>query len=121
MGSSGVTGLRAGYFIGSDNMSENQKRLLFLHLIGIGVFNIVDYILTLEFLNKGFYEANPIMARMIGNYEFPLVKLLLVPLLLLALWQHRDKIGDILSKLTWIPFIGYFSLMGYYRFLIINF
>ena len=102
-------------------MSTNQKRLLFWQLIGIGAFNKVDYLLTLEFLSKGFYESNPIMAQMIGTYEFPLVKLLLIPLILICLWQHKDKIGDMLTKITWIPFMGYFSLMYYYRVLIINF
>ena len=102
-------------------MLENQKRLLFWHLIGIGVFNIVDYILTLDFLSQGFYEANPIIATTIGTYEFPMIKLILIPLVLLAMWQHKERIGNYLVLLTWVPFIGYFSLMGYYRFLIINF
>ena len=102
-------------------MSENQRRLLFWQLIGIGAFNKVDYILTLEFLNKGFYEANPLIDPMIGTYEFSMVKLILIPLVLLALWQHKDRIGNYLTKLSWIPFLGYFSLMSYYRFLIINF
>lgn len=102
-------------------MSTNQKQLLFWKLIGIGAFNNVDYILTLEFLNKGFYEANPLIASTIGTYEFPMVKLILIPLVLLALWQHKDKIGSSIGKLSWIPFLGYFSLMGYYRFLIIHF
>jgi len=102
-------------------MSNKQKRLLFWHLIGIGAFNKADYILTLEFLDRGFYEANPIIASTIGTYEFPLVKLILVPLLLFTLWQHKDKIGNAITKLSWIPFIGYFSLMVYYRFLIVTF
>lgn len=102
-------------------MSEIQKRLLFWQLIGIGTFNKADYILTLEFLDKGFYEANPIMANTIGTYEFPLVKLILVPLLLLVLWQHKDKIGNKTTILSWIPFVGYFSLMVYYRFLVVTF
>ncbi|WP_422487186.1 DUF5658 family protein [Gudongella sp. DL1XJH-153] len=102
-------------------MSDSKKRLLFWHLVGIGVFNKVDYILTLEFLDNGFYEANPLMATMIGTYEFPMVKLILVPLVLLALWQHKDKIGDLITKLSWVPFLGYFSLMVYYRFLIVSY
>ena len=102
-------------------MDKDGKRLLFWQLFGIGAFNNADYILTLEFLDKGFYEANPIIRTMIGTYEFPMVKLILVPLVLLALWQHKDRIGDYITKLSWIPFLGYFSLMGYYRYLIINF
>lgn len=102
-------------------MTKKHRRLLFWHLVGIGVFNMVDYILTLEFLDNGFYEANPLMATMIGTYEFPMVKLVLVPLVLVALWQHKDRIGDMLAKIFWIPFLGYFSLMVYYRFLIISY
>ena len=102
-------------------MDKDGKRLLFWQLFGIGAFNNADYILTLEFLDKGFYEANPIIRTMIGTYEFPMVKLILVPLVLLALWQHKDRIGDYIITLSWIPFLGYFSLMGYYRYLIINF
>ena len=102
-------------------MSSNKKRLLFWHLVGIGAFNMVDYILTLDFLGYGFYEANPFIASTIGTYEFPLVKLILVPLVLLSLWQYKERIGSYLTILTWIPFIGYFSLMLYYRFLVISF
>ena len=102
-------------------MSDIRKRLLFWHLIGIAAFNNADYILTLEFLDKGFYEANPIIASTIVTYEFPLVKLILVPLLLLALWQHNDKIGNRTAKLYWIPFVGYYSLMVYYWVLIVTF
>ena len=111
----------AGYFIGVIFMNDNQNRLLFWQLLGIGAFNLVDYILTLEFLTLGFYEANPLIAPMIGTYEFPMVKLLLIPLVLFAIWQHRDRIGDMLVKLFWIPFLGYFSLMLYFRFLITSF
>jgi hypothetical protein len=102
-------------------MSDKQDRLLFWQLIGIGSFNIVDYLLTLEFLDIGFNEANPIIANIIGTYEFPLVKLFLVPLLLIVIWQHNDKIGNKTSRLYWIPFAGYYSLMVYYWFLIVAF
>lgn len=67
-------------------MPYNKKRLLFWKLISIGAFNKVDYIPTLEFLGKGFYETNPLMADMIETYNFSLVKLILIPLILLALW-----------------------------------
>lgn len=101
-------------------MSENKKRLLFWHLVGIGAFNIADYTLTMDFLDLGFTEVNPIIRSLVGTYHFPLVKLMLVPLILVALWQHKDRIGNALATLTWIPFIGYFFLMVYYRILIIT-
>ncbi|MCR3956711.1 MAG: DUF5658 family protein [Gudongella sp.] len=71
--------------------------------------------------NIHFTEANPIMASMVGTYQFPMVKLVLVPLLLIFLWQHKERIGNMLVSLTWIPFLGYLSLMVYYRFLIVTF
>ena len=102
-------------------MSMEQSRLLFWHLVGTGSFNIVDYFLTLDFLERGFEEANPIMASMIGTYEFPLVKLLLVPLLLIAIWQNKNRLKLAATKLSWIPFLSYFVLMVYYRFLLVGF
>lgn len=99
-------------------MSVTQKRIMFWHLIGTGSFNIVDYILTLEFLEIGFHEANPIMASMVHTYEFPLVKLILVPLLLLALWQNKDRFKGAAAKLSWVPFMSYFVLMVYYSVLL---
>lgn len=99
-------------------MSMVQRRMMFWHLIGTGSFNIVDYILTLEFLEIGFYEANPIMASMVFTHEFPLVKLLLVPLLLIAIWQYKDRLKGVATILSWIPFTGYFALMVYYSVLL---
>lgn len=102
-------------------MSITQTKLLFWHLIGTGAFNIADYFLTLDFLDRGFQEANPIMASMIGTYEFPMVKLLLVPLLLLAIWQNKDRIRGVAIRLSWIPFMSYFFLMVYYHFLVMGY
>lgn len=99
-------------------MGGLNSRVLFWQLFGIFAFNKADYILTLDFLDMGFHEANPIMASMVGTYEFHLVKLVFVPLLLLVLWQHRQRLGKVLTRLAWIPFVGYLSLMGYYRLLV---
>jgi len=102
-------------------MSYNQERLFFWQLIGVGVFNIADYIITLDFLKKGFHECNPLMAAIIGSYGFPLVKLILIPLVLLALWQKKELIGKSIARLFWLPFLIYFYLMGYYGVLMISF
>ena len=75
---------------------------------------------TIKRLEKGFEEANPIMASMIGTYAFPLVKLLLVPLLLIAIWQNRDRLRVVATKFSWIPFLCYFILMIYYRCLLVG-
>ena len=96
-------------------MSKNQERLLWLLLIGIAAFNKSDYILTLEALEQGFSEANPVLALTVGTYAFHLVKLLLAPLLLIGLWLMRHRVGKRLINYVWVPFLGYFSLMVYFR------
>lgn len=96
-------------------MPVSLERLLRLHLIGIGSFNMADFFLTLDAMDKGHSEANPLLAGMIDTFEFPLLKLLLIPLILIFLWQMRHRMGKSLVTLTWIPFLGYFSLLVYYR------
>ncbi|MBF7095759.1 DUF5658 family protein [Alkalibacter mobilis] len=100
-------------------MTRNQERLLWLLLVGIAAFNKTDYFLTLDALDKGYKEANPILSPLIGTYEFPLVKLVLVPLLLILVWLMRNRIGDKLIRFVWLPFIGYFLLMVYFRIFIV--
>ena len=39
--------------------AKRNKRLLWLLLLGIGVFNVADYFLTLYAVKQGFREANP--------------------------------------------------------------
>ncbi|WP_420841495.1 DUF5658 family protein [Gudongella oleilytica] len=39
----------------------------------MGAFNIVDYLLTVDFLDYGLYEVNPFMASTIGTCEFTLL------------------------------------------------
>jgi len=95
-------------------MPKSMERLLWLQLIGIATFNKVDYLMTLEALERGFKEANPFLAPMVGTFEFPLVKLLLVPLLLLLLWQLRHKIRRSLVTLAWVPFVAYSSVVLYH-------
>ena len=92
-----------------------MDRLLWLQLIGIAAFNKVDYLMTLEALERGYKEANPLLASMVGTFQFPLVKLLLVPLLLIFMWQMRHRIGKSLVTLTWVPFVAYSSVVLYHR------
>lgn len=96
-------------------MPKSLERLLFLQLIGIAAFNKVDYLMTLEALERGFKEANPLLAPLVHSYEFPLVKLLLVPLLLILLWQLRHRIGAALVRIAWLPFAAYTSVVLYHR------
>ena len=92
-----------------------MDRLLWLQLIGIAAFNQVDYLMTLEALERGYKEANPLLASMVGTFQFPLVKLLLVPLLLIFMWQMRHRIGKSLVTLTWVPFAAYSMVVLYHR------
>ncbi|SCZ81845.1 hypothetical protein SAMN03080599_03090 [Acidaminobacter hydrogenoformans DSM 2784] len=92
-----------------------MDRLLWLQLIGIAAFNKVDYLMTLEALERGYKEANPLLASMVGTFQFPLVKLLLVPLLLIFMWQMRHRIGKSLVTLTWVPFTAYSMVVLYHR------
>ncbi|MCD4713437.1 MAG: DUF5658 family protein [Clostridiales bacterium] len=101
-------------------MQKSKEGLLRWQLIGIGAFNITDYFLTLEALEKGHTEANPLLITIVNTLEFPLVKLILVPLLLYWLWLKRHRIGDSLTKVVWIPFFGYFILMVYFRYLLLH-
>ena len=55
---------------------NSNKRLLWL-LLGIGVFNVADYFLTLYAVKQGFREANPFMDAILHTYWFPKVKLLI--------------------------------------------
>lgn len=96
------------------------ERILWLQLIGVSAFNVADYLLTLEALANGYTEANPILALIIDTYAFHLAKLLLVPLLLIFIWQMRYRVGKSLVTLAWIPFIGYFFLMVYHSMFIIR-
>ncbi|MDW7660532.1 MAG: DUF5658 family protein, partial [Bacillota bacterium] len=75
-------------------MQKSKEGLLRWQLIGIGAFNITDYFLTLEALEKGHTEANPLLITIVNTLEFPLVKLILVPLLLYWLWLKRHRIGE---------------------------
>lgn len=96
-------------------MAEPSKRLLWLQLIGVCAFNIADYFLTIQAMENGCREANPIVGPMLGTFQFPLAKLIVVPLLLIFIWKMRDRMGTALATFAWVPFMGYFSLMVYYR------
>lgn len=101
-------------------MDKTKEGLLKWQLIGIGAFNITDFFLTIEALERGHTEANPLLLTIINTLEFPLVKLILVPLLLYWLWIKRHQIGDSLTKVVWLPFFCYFLLMVYFRYLLIH-
>ncbi len=94
---------------------KRNERLLWLLLMGIFAFNKVDFLLTLDALEMGFREANPFLVPLVGTPAFPLVKLLVVPLLLLLVWSIRHRVGDRLVRYMAVPFGAYFSLMLYFQ------
>lgn len=94
---------------------QRNERLLWLLMIGIFAFNKVDFMLTLDALELGFREANPLLAPLVGTPAFALVKLLGVPVLLLVVWRLRHQVGDRLAGYMAVPFGAYFSLMIYFH------
>lgn len=97
--------------------AKRNKRLLWLLLFGIGVFNVADYFLTLYAVKQGFSEANPFMDAILHTVWFPKVKLLVVPLLLLSVLLYRKRAGDRLYYYVGVLFMAYASLMLYYAWL----
>ena len=98
--------------------AKRNKRLLWLVLLGVGVFNVADYFLTLYAVKQGFREANPFMDAILHTFWFPKVKLLAVPLLLLVIWLHRKRIGGRMQYYAGTLFAAYTSLMVYYAWLL---
>jgi hypothetical protein len=99
-------------------VEPNKKhRLLYLLLLGAGVFNVADYFLTLHALRMGFREGNPLIDLVVDTVFFAKIKLIIVPLLLLSLWFRREKVGPRIYFYVWLVFIAYLLLMGYYKWL----
>lgn len=92
-------------------------KLLGKMLIGVGVFNVLDYFLTLYALDQGFREGNPVMNIIINTAYFSIVKLLIVPLCLIFLWHIRNKVGFRIYYYVSVVFFAYMSLAIYYTWL----
>ena len=104
--------------VGGIRAEARGYRLPGLLLFGAGVFNIVDYYVTGLALQQGFAEGNPLMAQLVGTASFAWVKLALVPLLLLAVWLLRGRVGHRLHAYAWLVFCCYGSLMLYFAWLL---
>ncbi|MFO8060992.1 MAG: DUF5658 family protein [Bacillota bacterium] len=83
-------------------------------LISLGVFNAIDYMLTLRCLEGGLLEGNPIMAPIVGTAWFPLIKVILVPLGLYMIWKVRYQIGTIARASVLLATGVYAGLMWYF-------
>lgn len=91
-----------------------NKRLLCLLLAGTGIFNICDYFLTVHVVGEGHGELNPVVNLMLNTKLFPVVKLVLIPAALLAIWLLRSRAGKRLLLYSWVMFISYSFLMVYF-------
>ena len=96
-------------------MLKGRHPFLKFFLIGIGIFNVADYFLTLEVISQGHEEANPIIDAILPTIYFPIVKLVVVPLLLLFLWNLRQHFNRRCMLYVWTGFMVYFSLMIYFK------
>ena len=85
------------------------KRMFGILLFLIGLLNVADYFFTVKALELGGREANPIMLLAIeaNEWMFPVVKLALVPLALIAVWLTEGKSNVAVFVATWIVFLSY--------------
>ncbi len=82
-----------------------------------GVFNIIDYYVTLYALEAGFREGNPVVRWIMRAGYLAEVKLVVVPALLGLVWLCRGKIGRRLWYYAWAVFVCYGGLMVYFGWL----
>lgn len=95
-----------------------QKKFSFIAvlLITIGIFNVGDYYFTLKATIIGYQEFNPLISLIIGTVYFPVVKLIIIPLLLFVIWLLRFKVHCIrLHIYVLLLFFSYFTLILYHR------
>ncbi len=101
-------------FMNYSKLTAKDERLLWLLLIGIIVFNFIDFLLTSVFLSMGYRELNPVMDLVVHTHYFPLIKLVMVPVTLLFVWEKRHHIGRRILVYAWVPFLAYFMLMVHF-------
>lgn len=107
------SGWRGRYESGLRDLAERPRTLL-LVLATIVVFNFMDYLLTLQVLEAGGKELNPVMARLfsVGPAAAALVKLgvgAAVVLALLALRRYRRTL-----EMAIVALVGFSALMIYH-------
>lgn len=83
--------------------------------MALAVFNAVDYFLTAFSLRLGFRELNPLIDAVAHTALFPIVKLLVVPLLLFFVWAVRKQVSQRIMLYTWTAFVVYLGLMVYFN------
>ena len=95
-----------------------SDRLLWLLLIGIGAFNIADFMLTHIAIAEGYQELNPLINRILDTWLFPFLKIIFVPAVLLGIWKVRQKLSKAAYRAVWLCFGTYFLLMVYFKLLL---
>lgn len=91
--------------------------LVAIFLIGTALFNVCDYFLTLQVLKYGFTEWNPFMKPIVNTIYMPIIKLIIIPSILAAIWFLRYKVGHRLVYYAGSLFFVYLSLMLYFGFI----
>ena len=87
--------------------AHRRLRPLALALVCLGLFNVLDYFLTLRALGAGLHEANPFIRTIVDTPLFGIVKLLIVPALIHHLWRIRRDIRPIGMVFVWIALAAY--------------
>jgi len=100
-----------------NTLSLQQAATLRFLLVGVTVFNLLDYLLTLFFLQAGFRELNPIISPLVHTPYFPFLKLVIIPLLLCFIWRVRQSLnGRRIMFYARILFGAYLLLMVYFSY-----
>ena len=71
---------------------SKQQSLVWLLLL-LALLNAIDYFATQDLIARGLSEErNPLMRNLVGTAYFPIYKLVLIPLGLMALWLARESL-----------------------------
>lgn len=98
--------------------STKRDKILAFFLLGTALFNILDYFLTLYALKHGCTEWNPIMKPIVHTIYLPIIKLLLIPTILAAIWFMRAKAGHRLKYYSGSLFSVYLLLILYFGYIL---
>ena len=97
-------------------MQQTKFSFIAVLLITIGIFNVGDYYFTLKATIIGYQEFNPLISLIIGTVYFPVVKLIIIPLLLFVIWLLKSKVNFLrLHIYILMLFISYFALILYHK------
>ena len=89
-------------------------------LIILGLFNVVDYLVTNRSLQQGFVEGNPLMHPIVNTHWFFVIKVILIPGALYFICRVRHKIGKIVVTAVCFTTGIYTLLMLYFGVLIVR-